>query len=454
MPIPLPAMPTEEEYATDRQEATDRMRIIGQFMQNAERMQAALMRMEPPLAVPVTEKKDNADLAETDWQPFANAWGTAYLARFSETAQVPDATLLWSRMLSAYGSTNVNDFNEAVFEYQKDLESETPSTKNAKGKSEPVDLKKLRFEHFFNSSQPFISCLVMYVAAFVLVCCGWLAASFGKFTVLNRSAYWMILFTFGLHTFALWSRVYISGRPPITNLYSSAVFIGWAAVLLGLLLEFFYKRGLGNALSAIAGFATLLIAYALAADGDTFTVLRAVLDTQFWLATHVVCITLGYSTTFVAGLLGILYILSIAYKRPELGKALTSMTYGTLCFAIFFSFVGTVLGGLWADDSWERFWGWDPKENGALMIVLWNALVLHARWGGMIRQRGIAILAILGNVVTAWSWFGVNELGVGLHSYGFTEGVLMYLGMFVLSQLLIIGFGLATMRGDRPTPAL
>ena len=57
--------------------------------------------------------------------------------------------------------------------------------------------------------------------------------------------------------------------------------------------------------------------------------------------------------------------------------------YGTLCFAIFFSFVGTVLGGLWADDSWGRFWGWDPKENGALMIVLWNALVLHARWGGI-----------------------------------------------------------------------
>ena len=97
------------------------------------------------------------------------------------------------------------------------------------------------------------------------------------------------------------------------------------------------------------------------------------------------------------------------------------MLYGTLCFAIFFSFVGTVLGGLWADDSWGRFWGWDPKENGALMIVLWNALVLHARWGGMVKGRGLATLAVGGNIVTTWSYFGVNELGVGLHAYGASE---------------------------------
>ena len=115
---------------------------------------------------------------------------------------------------------------------------------------------------------------------------------------------------------------------------------------------------------------------------------------------------------------------------------------GTLCFSIFFSFVGTVLGGLWADDSWGRFWGWDPKENGALIIVLWNALVLHARWGGMIKERGMAVLAIAGNIFVSWSWWGVNELGAGLHSYGFTEGTVIKLGLFVLSQLVFIGIGL------------
>jgi hypothetical protein len=123
-------------------------------------------------------------------------------------------------------------------------------------------------------------------------------------------------------------------------------------------------------------------------------------------------------------------------------RQLTRMIYGTLCFAIFFSFVGTVLGGLWADDSWGRFWGWDPKENGALMIVLYNALVLHARWGGMIGGRGLALLAIGGNIVTTWSYFGTNELGVGLHAYGGSESsTAMWLLTFAASQTALIALG-------------
>jgi ABC-type transport system involved in cytochrome c biogenesis permease subunit len=125
------------------------------------------------------------------------------------------------------------------------------------------------------------------------------------------------------------------------------------------------------------------------------------------------------------------------------------MTYGVVCFALFFSFIGTVLGGLWADDSWGRFWGWDPKENGALMIVLWNAAVLHARWDRWIGPRGFAMFAIGGNIVTAWSWFGTNQLGIGLHSYGFTSGVLMLLGAFVVSQLLLLAAGAALTRPGR-----
>ena len=98
-----------------------------------------------------------------------------------------------------------------------------------------------------------------------------------------------------------------------------------------------------------------------------------------------------------------------------------------------------MLGGIWADQSWGRFWGWDPKENGALIIVLWNAIILHCRWAGMVRQRGLMMLAVFGNVVTGWSWFGVNMLGVGLHSYGFTQAAFNWLIAFVATQVLIIG---------------
>src|SRR5687767_15265646 len=115
------------------------------------------------------------------------------------------------------------------------------------------------------------------------------------------------------------------------------------------------------------------------------------------------------------------------------------MGYAVICFATLFSFVGTILGGIWADQSWGRFWGWDPKENGALIIVIWNAIVLHARWGGLIKQRGLMALAIGGNIVTSWSWFGTNMLGVGLHSYGFTDAAFSAMLAFVLSQLALIG---------------
>jgi len=308
-----------------------------------------------------------------------------------------------------------------------------------------LSTKTVEYEAFFNNFAPFLNCWILYIAAFVLVAMSWMVWT----KALNRTAFWLMTFTLVLHTYALISRVYISGRPPVTNLYSSAVFIGWACVVVGLVYEWFFRLGIGNIIAATAGVLTLMIGHNLAGDGDTFKVLQAVLDTTFWLSTHVVCVTLGYATTFVAGGLGIIYIIRgvlTSSLTPRVSQHLARMIYGTTCFALFFSFVGTVLGGLWADDSWGRFWGWDPKENGALIIVIWNALILHARWGKIIAARGLAALAVAGNIVTGWSWFGVNELGVGLHSYGFTEGVLLNLMLFALIQLAIIGMAIIPVR--------
>jgi ABC-type transport system involved in cytochrome c biogenesis permease subunit len=219
-----------------------------------------------------------------------------------------------------------------------------------------------------------------------------------------------------------------------------------------------------------------MIAHHLSLSGDTMEMMRAVLDTNFWLATHVVVVTLGYASTFVAGMLAILYIVLGIFtpnlarpagavaapdakaKSGDLGKSLARMVYGIVCFATLFSFVGTVLGGIWADQSWGRFWGWDPKENGALIIVLWNALILHARWGGLVKDRGLMNLAIGGNIVTAWSWFGVNMLGIGLHAYGFMDAAFWWLMLFNISQLLLIALGSLPLRMWRsfqaePAPA-
>jgi ABC-type transport system involved in cytochrome c biogenesis permease subunit len=188
--------------------------------------------------------------------------------------------------------------------------------------------------------------------------------------------------------------------------------------------------------------------------------LRAVLDTNLWLSTHVVVITLGYASMFVAGLLALIYIARGFFTRtlsPETARTLSRMVYGIVCFATLTSFVGTILGGIWADQSWGRFWGWDPKENGALLIVLWNAIILHARWGGYVKERGLMALAVFGNIVTSFSWFGVNMLGVGLHSYGFMDKAFFWLMVFDAIQVAFIALALTPTRfwaSFMPRPAL
>ncbi|MBM3855619.1 MAG: cytochrome C biogenesis protein, partial [Verrucomicrobia bacterium] len=256
-----------------------------------------------------------------------------------------------------------------------------------------------------------------------------------------RIALGLVAVAYVLTTAGILARMWIEARPPVTNLYSSALFVGWGAVGLCLVLEGFYRNAVGSVAAGLIGFAALLIAHHLSLGGDTMEMMRAVLDSNFWLATHVVTITVGYSATFLAGFLGVIYLLRGVCTRSldrATAEALTRMIYGIVCLATLFNLVGTVLGGIWADQSWGRFWGWDPKENGALLIVLWNAIMLHARSGGVVRSRGLAALAVFGNVVTAWSWFGVNMLGIGLHSYGFMGAAFWWLIVFGASQGAVI----------------
>ncbi len=393
-----------------------------------------------------------------------NAWanvGTSLLASLQSGAIHP-AVNFFARMASAYAHDNTAEFNSAVAGY-----------KNWLAPKFAHEVTKGRAEFYFNQIKSFLHATIIYIFAFVLA--GGALLTFGAWPNLSeslrRSAFYLIALALVVHTFGLIYRMVLEGRPPVTNLYSSAIFIGWGACVLGLVLERVYRVGLGCLVAGFAGFMTLLIAHNLALGGDTMEMMRAVLDTNFWLATHVVAVTLGYASTFVAGLLAIAYILlglftpllsqklgprGVDAGGNELGKALAKMVYAIVCFATLFSFTGTVLGGIWADQSWGRFWGWDPKENGALLIVLWNALILHARWGGLVRERGLMNLAIFGNIVTSFSWFGVNMLGIGLHSYGFMDAAFKWLMLFVVSQVCLIGLGLLPLslwRSFRTPPA-
>ncbi len=300
------------------------------------------------------------------------------------------------------------------------------------------------YEVLFNRTEPFYQTSVLYVLAFILACVALMLRPITGSTwplALGRATLTVLAFAFVIHTLGITARIVLQGRPPVTNLYSSAVFIGWACIPLALIGEWFFRLGIGNFVASLIGFATLIVAHNLSSGGDTMEMMQAVLDSNFWLATHVVVVTIGYSATFLAGFLAATYILGgvlTPLLRGEPTKALPRMIYGVVCFASVTSFVGTVLGGIWADQSWGRFWGWDPKENGAALIVVWNIIILHARWGGMIKERGLAVLAVGGNIVTAWSWFGTNMLGVGLHSYGFMDSAVFWLVSFCLLQVAVM----------------
>jgi len=342
----------------------------------------------------------------------------------------------FGEMIRAYNEKDPEAFNRAVDQHLASLASVTSANAPSSGYS----AWKVALERWDDAAGPTHIAMTLYVVALILGCV-YLMVDMPRL----RSAVWgILLVALVIHTLVLLSRIVITGRAPVINLYSSAVFIGWAGVIFGVVQEKIFRYGEGNLLAAGSGVLALLVAYGLSLNtGDTMPVLQAVLDTQFWLGTHVITVTLGYTATMVAGLLGIRYLVAgwLGADSESLRQIYRSI-YGATCFGILFSFVGTVLGGLWADDSWGRFWGWDPKENGALLIVIWNAMMLHARWDGIAGARGFAILAIGGNIVTAWSYFGTNELGLGLHSYGFTEGVLRWLSIFIASQVVFMVAGI------------
>ena len=420
------------------------------FQRDLVRFEAMSMKGQP-LPIP----PDDPAKSPESWR----GTGEALMSAASGSTPHP-ALRAYAQMGTAFRAGRAADFNAAAADYLAQLQPHFAAVKIKAGR-----------EQSFNRLSPFTKAMAIYVVVALCALCFWFAPVRGEW--LRRTAVWLCLLALVIHAGGLVTRMVLEGRPPVTNLYSAAVFIGFAACVLGLGLETVWRNSIGVIVSAVIGFSTLQIAHHLALAGDTMEMMRAVLDTNFWLSTHVVIVTLGYASTYVAGFLGILFVIFgifttrlttpftreeaiaatitspvvgmtmavAAFDKTTMDKALAKMIYAITCFAALFSFVGTVLGGIWADQSWGRFWGWDPKENGALIIVLWNVLILHARWGGMVRERGLANLAIVGNIVTTWSFFGTNMLGVGLHSYGFMDQERIVLIAFVASQIALIALG-------------
>ncbi len=246
---------------------------------------------------------------------------------------------------------------------------------------------------------------------------------------------------------AIAQRCYIMQRPPIGNLYDTIIFICTLVIALALVIEFLTRKRFALAVAPLAGVLLILLArkFEVGEAKDHMDPLVAVLNSNYWLTIHVITVTAGYAGGLLTAFISLAYVLLRGFGLDDgdrdLRRSLTKVVYGCVCLTLLLSLTGTVLGGIWANDSWGRFWGWDPKENGALMIVLWNLVILHARLGGYIKEWGLHFCALFGSCVVAFSWWHVNFFNTGLHTYGFTNDKQTMLWVFYYFILAVIAFG-------------
>ena len=304
--------------------------------------------------------------------------------------------------------------------------------------AERINFNILEKEIWVNKANLFTVSLVFYLLGFILLGVSWMVQP----TLLRNIAYGTMVSGFILHTYGIYLRMVIMSRPPISTLYETVIFVGFVIVLFSVVIEYLRKDGLGIFIGSISGSLLHYVGFGYAADGDTMEMLVAVLNSNFWLATHVTTIILGYGSSLMAGLIGHLYLIE-KIRVPKQSAHLKSIydnMFGVTLIALFFTLFGTILGGIWADQSWGRFWGWDPKENGALLIVLWQLMMVHMRLSGLAKPDSFALGMVLNNIVVIMAWFGVNLLSIGLHSYGFASGIAVNIIIFTLVEITT-GFG-------------
>ena len=335
---------------------------------------------------------------------------------------------LLARAARAYGDRRWADFSGALADFNRSLDNRLPRQTIARGKV-ALEVAYNRFELFFKAK-------LAYGLALLLLALSW--AAWHRW--LRRLSLGFLLLGLSAHTGGMIVRMLITGRPPVTNLYETFVFVGWAGVAIGLALEWFQKHGLGILCGGLAGLVFLTIAGRFALEGDTMGMLAAVLDSNLWLSTHVVTISIGYAGCVVAGIIGHWLLVQLLLRQhDEVACVRTeNLLLAALAVGLAFTGIGTIMGGIWADQSWGRFWGWDPKENGALLIILWCAILFHARLAGWIGQAGLAAGAVGAIIAVALTWLGVNLLGLGMHAYGFTTGVGRGLAAFIICELTFI----------------
>ncbi|MCO5141742.1 MAG: cytochrome c biogenesis protein CcsA [Oligoflexia bacterium] len=301
----------------------------------------------------------------------------------------------------------------------------------------------MKLEVHFNALRPF---RVAWILALV-------ASIFIGFSIYGRPSFYkfgmaFFLVSFFIQTYGFFLRCWIAGRPPVSNMYESIIFVAFGSMLFGLIFELIYKKKLIALASLIFAVISLIISDNVGSVmDDGIHPLESVLRSNMWLTVHVLTITLGYAAfalSLVYGNMGLIPYLFTGKESKHMGfRDLAFFSYRAVQVGVILLAAGTILGGVWADYSWGRFWGWDPKETWALIALLGYLALIHARFRGLVGHFGFLAGCVVAFMGVLMAWYGVNfVLGQGKHSYGFSTGGVSYVATYCSLQLLVIAWAI------------
>jgi cytochrome c-type biogenesis protein CcsB len=358
-------------------------------------------------------------------------WGSfGDLSHANTVPQVAQARSAVEALRAALASGDTGKLAQASMEARQQL-----------AKLGPVpDESAMQREIRYNTSHPFRKAWMLYLSGLIVL-------TFVKSPSGARSTgYWagfsLVGAGFLMHVYGFAMRCMIAGRPPVTNMYESVIWVAFGAVLFAFILELVSPKRWYLMSAATMAVICLVLADTLPTVLDpSIRPLTPVLRSNFWLTIHVLTITLGYAGFMLALGLGHIVLWKTATRRDQneqlnsLHDALyRAIQVGVLCLA-----AGTILGGVWASYSWGRFWGWDPKEVWALIALLGYLAILHGRYAGWLRKFGMAAWSVIAFQGVLMAWYGVNYvLGAGLHSYGFGTGGVRYVATYVAAEIAFV----------------
>jgi cytochrome c-type biogenesis protein CcsB len=368
------------------------------------------------------------------------------VATYYSESQFETAFSQLQAMVNAYGQGDSLQFGRAANQLRQNLRALSPTIY-------PTE-SKLQLEYFYNHFEGFYRAIWLYGLAFVVLLISQGRKRGRAFRTVGIA---LAISALAFHATGIVLRCMIGGRPPVTNMYESIIWVSFAASFFGMIFFARYRTPIYLLASVPVTFVALLLVHQMPiAMPSSIDPLVPVLRDNFWLTIHVLTITLSYAAFALA--MGFGHILLFRYARNPSGASADAsmhfLLYRVLQLGVLLLAAGTILGGVWANYSWGRFWGWDPKETWALIALLCYITTLHGRLAGWWTQFGLVVASVVCFLAVLMAWYGVNfVLGKGLHSYGFGIGGETYIATFVIADLLFVAFAIWRHRSSKRASA-